>query len=417
MRIPLRFLPGGAGLLLGASLAAAASGTAFVRPDVHGNTRLRYSVDKMTGMENHQGAIYLALDGRNVFWEKLAFSLDARERLNYEKNGDDIKKRSSFNPYLANASANDLFGMLSLKAGRQYYYAGETTAHFDGGAAELQPLKWLKMAAYGGKPVDTMGQSLAAQYQGAALKLGSGRQGYVRFDLLLASHRREYATDREAQVTVFRRLLPGLDFTGNLSYLDRLPKSVSARVLYYMPKWGLTLTPNYYKHLLLGDPASLALSPYRRAAVYTDRFERVGLGASKYFDIGLSLSGGVNYSQPSKRKDGYLNATMPNLFLKKIEAVVSGSYDTQTTRRTWLVTASTTYPFTKSLKVSAGGSYNQTRDTAWSGSGNMDSRTWFGTAKWILRKGLDFSLSPSMVKSSGIGAPIYRVELTNNWRF
>lgn len=398
-------------------MAAPSSG--FVRPEIHGNTRLRYSVDKMTGMENHQGGLYLALDGRNVFWDKLAFTLDARERLNYEKTGDSAKRRASFNPYLANISLNDLPGGLSLKAGRQYYYAGETTAHFDGGAAELQPLKWLKLAAYGGKPVATMGLTTAARYQGAALKLGAGRQGYVQFDVLLASHRNEYATDREAQMTVFRRssLVHGLDFTGNLTYLNRLPKSVSARLLYYIPKWGLTLTPNYYKHLLRGDPSSLLLSPYQRSAVFTERFERVGLGASKYFAVGLSLTGGVNYSQPSKRKDGYLSATVPDLLRKKIEASVSGSYDTQATRRAYLVTISAAYPLAKSLKVSGGGSYNQTRDTAYNGSGNMDSRTYFGTVKWILRKGLDFTFSPSMVKSSTVASPIYRLELSNNWRF
>ncbi len=262
-----------------------------------------------------------------------------------------------------------------------------------------------------------MRQKLAAQYQGAALKLGAGHRGYVQFDLLLASHGHDYAADREAQVTVFRRFLAGLDFTGNLTYLNRVPKSVSARVLYYVPRWRMTLTPNYYKHLYLGDPSSLLLSPYQRFAAYAERFERAGLGVSKYFASGLSLSAGASYSQPSRRKNGYLSATVPNLLRTKIEAVISGSYDTQLTRRTYPLTVSVAYPVTKSVKISGGGSYSQTRDTAYGGVGNVDSRTYFGTVQWSPRKGLTVSCSPSMVKSSAVESPIYRIELTNNWRF
>ena len=416
MRILLRLI-GGAGLILCAASVEAAQSSAFVRPDIHGNARLRYSLDLMSGMENHQGVVSLALDGRNVFWDELAFSLDTRERINYEKTGGDIQRRTSFNPYLANLAVNDLPGGLSLKAGRQYYYAGETTANFDGGTAELQPLPWLKFSTYGGKPVAVMRQSLAAQYRGAALKLGAGHRGYVQFDLLLASHGHDYATNREAQVTVFRRFLSGLDFIGNLTYLDRLPKSLSARVLYYIPEWRVTLTPNYYKHLYLGDPSSLLLSPYQRFSAYTERFERAGLGASKYFDSGLSLSAGANYSQPSRRKNGYLSATVPHILRTKIEAVVSGSYDTQLARRTYPLTVSVAYPVTKSVRISGGGSYSQTRDAAYGGIGNVDSRTYFGTVQWSPRKGLTFSCSPSMVKSSAVESPIYRIELTNNWRF
>jgi len=370
----------------------------------------------MKGYESHQGSIYLALDGRNVFWEKLAFTLDARERLNYEKSDWGIKKKESFNPYQANFSINDLKG-LSLKAGRQYYYAGETTAHFDGGSAEYQPLQWLKFGAFRGKPVVVMGQSLANQFQGGTLKLGSGRKGYVQFDVLFASHRNQYATDREAQATVFRRLAQGLDITGNITYLNDMAKSVSARMLYYIPKWGLTLTPNYYKHLYLGDPSSDKLSPYQRSEAYTERFERVGLGASKYFQAGFSLSGGANYSQPSKRKDCYLSVSVPNFLRKGLETAVSGNYNVQTTRRTYMISPSAAYGLTKSLKVSGGGSYMQTRDTAWGGSGNMDSRTFFASIKWTVRKGLDFTLSPSMTKTSSSSSPMYRIEFNNNWRF
>ncbi|MBI5240938.1 MAG: hypothetical protein HY926_10740 [Elusimicrobia bacterium] len=405
------------GLLLSLFLAPGAHGGGWAKPDVHGNAKLRYAQDRTAGLESHQAAAYMALDGRNMFWDKLGFTVDVRDRFNYEKSDLGSERRNAFTAYQANVSLNDLAGGFALKAGRQYYYAGETTAHFDGGAVEWQNWRWLKLSAYGGKPADGMGPPTAAGFRGAAVKLGSGRKGYVQLDLLLAEHNGRYATDRDQQATVFRRLPLGLDFTGNVSFLNRLPKSASARLLCYVPSLGLTVTPRYYRHMYVGDPASEELSPYQRSLAVLEPFQKYGVGVSKYFKLGLSLSGGTDTTMPARRQNYYLSAAAPNLFVKGLEGILSLAYETQGSRRTSSLSVGAGYGLSSSLRLSAGSSFNRSRENTEWGGFRSESRTYYATLKWSRGKRMDVSFSPSLVQTSASSSPIQRFELNNNFRF
>ncbi len=409
-----------AALLIGAILAparAAPRQTAASLPEIHGNVRMRFSDDRMEGYESQQAAFFLGMNGRNVFWDKLGFNLDLRDRWNKDRTGTDIQKKNSLTAYEANATINDLFGVLSLKAGRQYYYAGDTSVNFDGGAAALKAASWLSLSAFGGRPVATLGQSIADEVRGAGVKFGSGRRAYLQLDAMQASYHSTFSPDREVQGTAFLRLAANVDITGNLAYLDNLPKSASLRMLCYVPNWGLTLTPNYYKHFYVGDPASTDLSPYRQTIVTPDRFERMGLGFSQYFKIGLNVSGGGNLTLPGNRQDYYASISAPNLFHTGLEAVTSANYGRDLTRYNHSYTVSAGYSITKSWKVTVGNSYSQTRDTYYGGMSNSDSLVYFGSIRWSLRKKLDITFSPSFMPSRSNNPSSTRLELTNNWRF
>lgn len=387
-----------------------------VKPEIHGVARLRYARDQAAGLDGHQTSQYLNVTAANVFSEKLSFTFDARNRLEWQRTEYGATRRESFDSYLAFVQLQRLYGGTSLKAGRQYFFSGQATAHFDGGAAEWQPARWFQLSGFAGRPVAVLGYAPAAEYRGGGLRLGAGRQGYLQLNLLLADHR-EFRTDRDAQVTVFRRIVDGLDFTGNVATLNSKPSSANARLNVFVAPASLTVTPHYYRHMLTGDPASVALSPYARPLVVEQGFERMGMGFSKYLQAGLSLSGGGSVTRPSDRREAYLSAAATNIAKSGFDALVFVNYNSQLSRRNVSVTASAGYAAAASLRLSAGGTMNQQSDRAYGLDRNAVTRTYFGEVKWTPAKGREVTVSPSAVRAPGVDAPIYRLEVSNGWRF
>ena len=412
----VRLAPTFALLVLCAGRHAAAQ---LAKPEVHGSAKLTFIKDHAESITDQQATQYLRLEASKVFSDKIGFTVDTRNRFEYDQTVAGTTRQDAFNLYQAYLSLNKLYAGLSFRVGRQYAYSGETAAQFDGAAAEWQSVRWLTLGAFSGKPVSLMGPALADDYRGCSVKLGAGIKGYLELAALVASYQQQYAADRDVQATVYRRLAPGLDFTGTFSYLNNTPKSASVRVSAYSPEWGLTLTPHYYRHMYVADPGSTALSPYERTLAYTERFDRIGLGLSKYFTrLGLSLGGGSDFTRPDNRQEYYLSVSLNNLFHAGLELSSFLNYSTQDTRRASSYTVSSGYRLGRSLKLSAGTSVSRSQDRAYSDIyGTSMSRTYYSELKWSRGKNLDVALSPSIVRSSAYNSPITRVQLTNGWRF
>lgn len=403
-----------------ALMVKAVAAVELAKPEIHGLARFKAARDETQGLEQNRLTQTLRLDARQVFWDKFSFNLDLRNEFRYDKTPAAQTRQDYADALLAYATLDRLPFGTSVRLGRQYFYGAETTWHVDGAAAEWRGASWLQIGGFSGRPVvlgRRRGAALAENLQGGSIRLGRGRKGSVDLSAVMASHAGKYAADREVQAAVFRRMTDTIDLRGSYSSLNNAPKSASARLQWRLPESMITVTPHYYKQLLVADPASEALSPYARTMAHFRRFERYGINFSKAFAAGVSLSGGGDLYLPDQRREYRAGVSASNILSTGFDAGVSASRSLVESRSTLALSAYAGYRLGAGLELSTGTSLNESKDSDPSGFGGSKSQTYYADLKWSGRKGREVRLSPSMVRTTGLSSPIYRVELTNGWRF
>lgn len=388
-----------------------------VLPEAHGRLTNRYTQDNWGPFEEKRLSTSFQMGVENIFWNKLSAEVSLRNDVRAEGKG--VKFQENFlKVFTANAALDKLPWGFSTRVGRQYYYGAESTVNFDGVNVEWQKLKWLQLGAMGGNPVNQGGVPVGHLFQGGFVKLMKGNKAHVRAGILRVLHTDTFKADDDIEVSVYRRFGAAFTLRGRTSILNGTPKSSFFTVQYQNPAWGLTVSPSFYKHLYVVAPEDLTkVSPYARTFANFERYQRIGADVIKTLGSHLSMTGGAEGYFPRKRQRFSLGLSGWDILAKGTNFSLFGVKNIGERSDNMAFTGTLGYKPKTLFDFSAGVSINADVSETFYGRKVTNTRTYFGSLKFIPRRNLDFTLSPSVTRSSDSGDRMYRVELRNNWRF
>ncbi len=399
------------------ALPLAAAQAALVKPETQGRLTNRYTQDNWGALEDKRLSTYFQMGIRNIFWDKLSTDLSLRNDVRAEGKGTKFQE-NFLSIYTANVALEKLPGGFSTRLGRQYYYGAETTVNFDGVNVEWQKLRWLQTGVMAGNPTKQAGEAVGRLFQGAFVKLMRGYNAHIRAGVLRVLHSSGFKADDDVELSVYRRYTSIVTLRGRASVLNGSPKNAFVTAQFQKIPWGLTVSPSYYKHLFVVDPAALmSLSPYARTFAHYERYDRAGLEVTKMLGPHLSLTGGGDEYFPRRRQRFSLGLSGWDFLWKGTDFSLFGVQNVSERNDNFSFTGTLGYRPNVKFEFSAGASFNTDIAETYYGRRTTKSRTYFGSFKFAPRKSFDIVLSPSVTEASDSSNRMYRMELRNNWRF
>ncbi|MBI5882232.1 MAG: hypothetical protein HZB91_03910 [Elusimicrobia bacterium] len=395
----------------------AAAHAAVVKPEAQGRLTNRYTQDNWGSLEEKRISTSFQMGVRDIFWDKLSADLSLRNDVRAEGKGAKFQE-NFLKIYTANLAVEKLPYGFSTRLGRQYYYGAEATVNFDGVNVEWQKLRWLQAGVLLGNPVKQGREAVGHLFQGGFVKLMKGYNAHIRAGILRVLHSGGFKADDDVEVAVFRRWGSIVTLRGRASLLNGTPKNAFFNAQFQKTAWGVTVSPSYYKHLFVVDPAAIiTVSPYARTFAHYERYDRASLEVSKTLGERLNLTTGGDAYFPRKRQRVSLGLSGWDFPWKGTNFSLFGVKNIGERSDNFSFTGTLGYRPSERFEFSAGTSLNEDVTETFYGRKTTSSRTYFGSFKFAPRKSFDIALSPSVTETSDSGDRMYRVEVRNNWRF
>jgi len=401
-----------------------------------------------TTQDDYDFSTYLRLELDPLFHEKASFYFYGRSRIDFDSESDidDALEESDHRIFQSYLSLKDIPKPFGLRLGRQWIHEVEGV-HLDGLRFDVKKWGDFDFMGFAGRPVSEYTSTDSEQVYGGEIRYRPFRNALFRLTIVRSDEDHPIIDDHIG-IHWVQKFWNRVRVYGDYKALNRRSKDFRIGASTFLEPLALDLHGNYYRRVNrtpkpgTDDVEGRRFSEFYQLLGTTERLERYGFRATRYFNDQYAISGGLSVinildkETPSHRESEryFLTFHIYNFLISNLQLSIDGNYvkarfdsensytststlgdeiltsEIKREEEVFVFSGQLEYQVHKDLKVALGSSYgdydfsssvntsqafndyflNDGRDLLFSGlGGRFITRTYFAEMRWKIKKDLN----------------------------